>query len=133
MALAPLNPNQPTNQSIVIMEWTEINLLKLIEVYRRKPLLWHPKHKELYRKNLNEGFPDRNSSVLKKHEGYWDRPRNVKPRSDCKDDKKEVPSPNFYTSPAGVRLATTYDSACNRQGGPSVESGFEVGVLGPKA
>ncbi|GBM56529.1 hypothetical protein AVEN_140598-1 [Araneus ventricosus] len=36
------------------MEWSEEKLLKLIEAYKSKPLLWDTKHKDHYRKNAKE-------------------------------------------------------------------------------
>ncbi|GBN93629.1 hypothetical protein AVEN_83943-1 [Araneus ventricosus] len=44
-----------------------------------------------------------------------------------------LPSPNFHATPAGRRLATTYDLACSRPCGSSVESSLEPGALRPEA
>ncbi|GBM07264.1 hypothetical protein AVEN_187831-1 [Araneus ventricosus] len=46
-----------------------------------------------------------------------------------------TPSLNFHATPAGGRLATTYEIMCNRpqHGGSSVESGFEPGTLRPQS
>ncbi|GBM65191.1 hypothetical protein AVEN_130588-1 [Araneus ventricosus] len=46
------------------------------------------------------------------HEGmtFWDGPRHFRPRSNDEDDTSAgTPSPNFGTTPAGGRLAPTYD------------------------
>ncbi|GBM56653.1 hypothetical protein AVEN_123136-1 [Araneus ventricosus] len=46
---------------------------------------------------------------------FWDGPRNSEPRSDDEDNTSAgTPSPNFHTTPTGVRLTTTYDLTCNR-------------------
>lgn len=34
------------------MEWTEENCLRVIETYKRFPVLWDPKDQYYYRKNL---------------------------------------------------------------------------------
>ncbi|GFU45696.1 MADF domain-containing protein [Nephila pilipes] len=36
------------------MEWSEENVLKLIQIYKTKSLLWDPKHEEHFKKNLKE-------------------------------------------------------------------------------
>ncbi|XP_014271702.1 uncharacterized protein [Halyomorpha halys] len=36
------------------MEWSEEDLLKLIDVYRSKPILWDPEHSGRYKKRLKE-------------------------------------------------------------------------------
>ncbi|GBN32517.1 hypothetical protein AVEN_194315-1, partial [Araneus ventricosus] len=46
---------------------------------------------------------------------FRDGPRNFEPRSDDEDDTRaSIPSPSFLATPAGGRLTTTYDLACNR-------------------
>ncbi|GFR13851.1 MADF domain-containing protein [Trichonephila clavata] len=36
------------------MEWSQENLLKLIDLYKTKSLLWHPKHPDYFKKKLKE-------------------------------------------------------------------------------
>ncbi|GBN57122.1 hypothetical protein AVEN_56366-1 [Araneus ventricosus] len=44
-----------------------------------------------------------------------DGPRNFESLSDDQDDTElTTPSPNFRTTPAGGRLASTYDLACSK-------------------
>ncbi|GBN70294.1 hypothetical protein AVEN_249713-1 [Araneus ventricosus] len=46
---------------------------------------------------------------------FWDGPRKFEPRSDDEHDAWDgTPSPKFNATPAGGRLATTYDLACSR-------------------
>ncbi|GBL60191.1 hypothetical protein AVEN_177887-1 [Araneus ventricosus] len=45
---------------------------------------------------------------------FWDRPCNIQPRSDDKEDTWAGPPPSIRITPAGGRLALTYDLTCNR-------------------
>ncbi|GBL72046.1 hypothetical protein AVEN_244918-1 [Araneus ventricosus] len=46
---------------------------------------------------------------------FWDGHRNSEPQSNDENDARvNIPSPNFSTTAAGERMATTYDLTCNR-------------------
>ncbi|GBO24501.1 hypothetical protein AVEN_145064-1 [Araneus ventricosus] len=65
---------------------------------------------------------------------FWDGPRNFEPRSDDEDDTcADTPSPNFHATPAGGRLATTYDLMCSRPHARRIFGGIGFRAWNPPA
>ncbi|GBM06323.1 hypothetical protein AVEN_121369-1 [Araneus ventricosus] len=65
---------------------------------------------------------------------FWDGPLNFEPQPDDEDDTwAGSSSPSFHATPAGGRLATTYDLACNRPHTRRIFSAIGFRIWNPPA